>query len=66
MPAEVLVRCLRRVEALLADPGAHIVVARRDDEPVATAMAFESDGVASLQWVGTVPGAHGAGSALVT
>ena len=38
-----------------------MVVARRDGEAVATAMTFESDGVASLQWVGTVPAARGAG-----
>jgi GNAT superfamily N-acetyltransferase len=43
------------------------VVARRDGAAVATAMAFESDGVASLQWVGTVPSARGTGlGALVT
>ena len=36
---------------------ASIVVARRDDEPIATAMVYASDGVASLQWVGTVPAA---------
>ena len=49
--------------AVLADPAAFIVVARRGDEPVATAMVYESDGVASLQWVGTVPAARTAGSA---
>ena len=52
---------------MLADPAASIVVARRDDQPVATAMVYESDGVASLQWVGTVPAARGTGlGALVT
>jgi predicted GNAT family acetyltransferase len=52
---------------VLADSAATIVVVRRDDEPVATAMVYESDGVASLQWVGTVPAARGTGlGALVT
>ena len=46
---------------LLDDPAASIVVARRAAEPVATAMTYESDGVASLQWVGTVPAARAAG-----
>ena len=54
-------RCLRRPGAVLADPAASIVVARRDDTPVATAMVYESDGVASLQWVGTVPAERGTG-----
>ena len=44
-------------ELVLQDMAASIAVARRDDEPIATAMAYESDGVASLQWVGTVPAA---------
>ena len=36
-------------------------------EPVATAMVYESDGVAGLQWVGTVPAARTGGlGALVT
>ena len=52
---------------MLEDPAASIVVARRADQPVATAMVYESDGVASLQWVGTVPSARGTGlGALVT
>ena len=35
--------------------------------PVATAMVYESDGVASLQWVGTVPAGRATGlGALVT
>ncbi|HXY26867.1 MAG TPA: GNAT family N-acetyltransferase, partial [Acidimicrobiales bacterium] len=56
-----------RPEAVLGDPSAHIVLATRGDEAVATAMAYESDGVASLQWVGTIPAARGVGlGALVT
>ena len=59
MPAEVLVDVFEDVAAVAADPAASIVVAHREDQPVATAMVYESDGVASLQWVGTVP-AHAA------
>ena len=67
MPAEVLSDLFDESKRLLEDPGAHIVVASRAGEPIATAMTFESDGVASLQWVGTVPGARTAGlGALVT
>jgi len=67
MPAEVLVDVFDEPGAVLADSAATIVVARRDGQPVATAMVYESDGVASLQWVGTVPAARGTGlGALVT
>lgn len=67
MPAEVLPELFDRPAALVSDPTAHVVVARRDGVAVATAMTFESDGVACLQWVGTVPSARGTGlGALVT
>jgi GNAT superfamily N-acetyltransferase len=67
MPAEVLVDVFDELGAVLEDSAASIVVARRDDQPVATAMVYESDGVASVQWVGTVPAARGAGlGALLT
>jgi hypothetical protein len=67
MPAEVFADLFDETAQLLSDGDAHIVVARRDDEPVATAMAYESDGTASLQWVGTVPSARTGGlGALVT
>jgi len=67
MPAEVLSDLFDRSDMLLEDPDVHIVVASRDDRPVATAMTFESDGVAGLQWVGTVPTARTGGlGALVT
>ena len=56
MPPEVLTDLFDEVPAVLQDSAASIVVARRDDEPIATAMVYASDGVASLQWVGTVPG----------
>jgi Acetyltransferase (GNAT) domain len=67
MPAEVLSDLFDETALLLEDGAASIVVARRATEPVATAMTYESDGVASLQWVGTVSAARGAGlGALVT
>jgi hypothetical protein len=61
MPPEVLSDLFDEVPAVLQDPAASIVVARRDDEPIAAAMVYASDGVASLQWVGTVPAARTAG-----
>jgi hypothetical protein len=67
MPAEVLPELFDQCSALVDDPSTHVVVARRSGEPIATAMVFESDGVASLQWVGTVPAARTTGlGALVT
>jgi hypothetical protein len=52
---------------VLADPACHMVIAARGATPVATAMLYESDGVASVQWVGTVPAARQSGlGALVT
>ena len=61
MPPEVLTELFDEAPAVLQDAAASIVVARRDDEPVAAAMVYASDGVASLQWVGTVPAARAAG-----
>jgi GNAT superfamily N-acetyltransferase len=67
MPSEVLPELFDNAAALVDDPAAHVVVARRDGDAVATAMTFESDGVASVQWVGTVSAARGSGlGALVT
>ncbi len=67
MPAEVLPDLFDDVTTFLADPAAHVVVASRHGQALSTAMTFESDGVASLQWVGTLPEARGAGlGALVT
>ena len=67
MPAEVLPELFDRAAAVVEDPAAHIVVARRDGAAIATAMAYESDGAASVQWVGTVPAARTSGlGALVT
>jgi Acetyltransferase (GNAT) domain len=61
MPPEVLTDLFDEVAAVLQDSAASIVVAYRDDEPIATAMVYASDGVASLQWVGTVPAARAEG-----
>lgn len=67
LPPEALNDLFDRPEALLDDGAAHLVVARRRGEPLAAAMLFESDGVASVQWVGTVSGARRLGlGALVT
>ena len=67
MPPEVLSDLFDETDAVLGDRSAHMVVARRAAQPVATAMIFESDGVASVQWVGTIPAARGTGlGALVT
>jgi hypothetical protein len=67
MPAEVHSDLFDEVALLLEDEAASIVVARRDGLPVATAMVYESNGVASLQWVGTVPAGRATGlGALVT
>jgi Acetyltransferase (GNAT) domain len=67
MPSEVLVDVFDEPGAVLEDTAATIVVARRGEQPVATAMVYESDGVASVQWVGTLPAQRGTGlGALVT
>jgi hypothetical protein len=67
MPADVLAELFDRTDVVLDDPSAHFVVARRGGDAVATAMIFESDGVASVQWVGTVAAERGQGlGALVT
>jgi hypothetical protein len=59
MPLDVLVDMFDRPEAVLAEPDLAMVVAYRDDMPVAAALVFMSDGIASLQWVGTRPEARG-------
>jgi len=67
MPPEVLSDLFDDTDAVLGDRSAHMVVAQSAAQPVATAMIFESDGVASVQWVGTIPTARGTGlGALVT
>ena len=58
MPAEVHPDLFDNPEAVLADPAAHIVLASKGGEPVATALVYESDGAATVQWVGTLPGAR--------
>lgn len=67
MPPDVHPDLFDNPEAVLADPAAHIVVASKGDQAVATALAYESDGAATVQWVGTRPGARTSGlGALVT
>ena len=67
MPPEVLSELFDETAVVLGDQSAHMVVARSATQPAATAMIFESDGVASVQWVGTIPAARGTGlAALVT
>jgi hypothetical protein len=55
MPAEVFEDLFDRPARLLADPDTTIVVAYQGSRPVATALTFLACGVASLQWVGTIP-----------
>ena len=61
MPAEVIGELFDETAVVLADPAADFAVAKRGAEPLAAAMVYESDGVASVQWVGTVPAARGTG-----
>jgi hypothetical protein len=67
MPPEVHPDLFDNPGAVLEDPAAHIVLASNEREPIATAMLYESDGAASVQWVGTRPGSRTSGlGALVT
>jgi hypothetical protein len=67
MPDDVPARLFDRESEVLNDPFVHPVVAWRGQEPVAAAMVYESDGAATVQWVGTVPHERGTGlGALVT
>jgi GNAT superfamily N-acetyltransferase len=67
MPEGVLERLFDRETAVLDDTCVHPVVAWRGSQPVAAALVYESDGVATVQWVGTVPHERGTGlGALVT
>jgi hypothetical protein len=54
MPGDVLPDIFDQPDVVLADPDTVIVVAYLDDRPVAAALTYFSDGIASLQWVGTV------------
>jgi hypothetical protein len=58
MPADVLADCFDQPDAVLADENVVMVMAYRDEVPLAAAMTFMSDGIASLQWVGTVAAAR--------
>ena len=67
MPPEVHPGLFDNPGAVLEDPAAQIVLASDKTEPVATALVYESDGAATVQWVGTRPGSRGSGlGALVT
>ncbi len=67
MPDEVPARLFDRESDVLNDPFVHPVVAWRGQEPIAAALVYESDNVATVQWVGTVPHERGTGlGALVT
>jgi hypothetical protein len=67
MPAEIVGDLFDRPDALVTDPAAHVALATRDGVPVATALVYESEGAATVQWVGTVPAARTSGlGALVT
>jgi len=58
MPAEVFVDMFDRPGRILASAQTSVVVGYRGSRPVATALSFVSDGVACLQWVGTVADAR--------
>jgi hypothetical protein len=67
MPIEVHPELFDNPGAVLEDRAAHIVLAANQREPVATALVYESDGAATVQWVGTRPGSRTSGlGALVT
>jgi ribosomal protein S18 acetylase RimI-like enzyme len=54
MPPEVFVESFDQPAQLLGDEDAALVVAYRGEVPLAAALTYRSDGIASLQWVGTV------------
>jgi hypothetical protein len=54
MPGDVLPDIFDQPDVVLADKDTHFVVAYLNDRPVAAALTYLSDGIASLQWVGTV------------
>ncbi|HVB91303.1 MAG TPA: hypothetical protein VND70_04310 [Acidimicrobiales bacterium] len=54
MPADVLGDLFDQPENVLADPDTTIVVAYRGTQPLAAALTYVSDGIASLQWVGSI------------
>jgi ribosomal protein S18 acetylase RimI-like enzyme len=54
MPPEVLADSFDQPAQVLGDDDAAMVVAYRGDAPLAAALTYLSDGIASLQWVGTV------------
>jgi GNAT superfamily N-acetyltransferase len=61
MPPEVFTDSFDEPDRVLGDDNAALLVAYRGETPVAAALTYWSDGIASLQWVGTVAGARGLG-----
>jgi ribosomal protein S18 acetylase RimI-like enzyme len=61
MPPEVFTDSFDEPASLLGDDDTGVVVAYRDDVPLAAALTYLSDGIASLQWVGTATRAQQAG-----
>ena len=59
-PAAVATATFAELESLVG-PTVRAVVAWHDDDPVAAAMVVVSDGVAGVNYVGTVPEARGRG-----
>jgi ribosomal protein S18 acetylase RimI-like enzyme len=58
LPPEVLTESFDQPAQVLGDDDAAMVVAYRGEQPVSAALTYSSDGIASLQWVGTVAGAR--------
>jgi ribosomal protein S18 acetylase RimI-like enzyme len=61
MPPDVFTDSFDQPANLLDDDAAALVVAYRGAAPVAAALTYLSDGIASLQWVGTVAAARQSG-----
>ena len=58
LPPEVFTDGFDLPAQVLGDDDAAIVVAYRGEQPVSAALTYSSDGIASLQWVGTVAAAR--------
>jgi ribosomal protein S18 acetylase RimI-like enzyme len=58
LPPEVFTDSFDLPAQVLGDDDAAIVVAYRGEQPVSAALTYSSDGIASLQWVGTVAAAR--------
>jgi hypothetical protein len=58
MPAEVFTDSFDQPDRVLGDADVALLVAYRGASPQAAALTYRSDGIASLQWVGTVASAR--------